>query len=156
MSLQSYLATCTTKADVSSELGDAESARVGLLTGALHGHTLDPSGLYTDRAGFFGRGWLPLLSDLGLTESLALNTLAMLTDLIQGQRGTFTIWSAFTATLDSPEAHVPGVKHVAPTAELADYDEWRLVLAQLGNRLQCALLWGEIPWRVSDLRSNTV
>ena len=115
-----------------------------LLVASLIGHTLDPSGLFLDRAGFFGQGWVTLLLSLGLTRALALNTLASLSDLLQGIAGTYTIWTAFRAHLDTPEQSYTAV--LADTSHgntslgataglLRRYDCWRLYIRDRLNAL---------------------
>jgi hypothetical protein len=68
---------------------------------ALARHTLDPTGLYLDRAGVFGEGWVRLVEQLGLPRPQAIETLAAVSAVLQGQKaGTRLIWQAFTAELD--------------------------------------------------------
>jgi hypothetical protein len=74
------------------------------LEAAMLGHTLDVSGMYSDRLGLFGKGWLVLLEDLGLTKAQALNALVAVARVLQGTHGTLAIWKAFTSTLDT---HTP-------------------------------------------------
>jgi hypothetical protein len=62
-------------------------------------HTLDTSGLYADRAGFFSAGWPDALCALGLDPDTALDTLANMALLLAGDKGTITIWDAFTSSL---------------------------------------------------------
>ena len=99
---------CKTAADVSRVLGPCVSEQAQLLVDALLGHTLDTSGLYADRMGLFGKGWILLLQELGLDRPDALNALVDVATVLQGKDGTSAVWKAFTTALGTPDRGVTG------------------------------------------------
>jgi hypothetical protein len=99
---------CRRTDDISKLLGADASPLTALLEDAMLGHTLDVSGMYADRAGLFGKGWLQLLSASGLDRPQALNALAAVANTLQGTSGTQKIWKAFTTALDEPDCGLVG------------------------------------------------
>ena len=117
-------ARSNTVPDLHTALAGAATSSIVRLEGALIGHTLDPTGLFVDRAGFFGNGWLSLLADLGLDRPLALNTLTSVSNLLQGTQGTFAVWSAFSAVVGTEVGIHPTDTAVSDSGS-EEFDLWR-------------------------------
>jgi hypothetical protein len=103
-------------------LGSTAAAQAHGLTAALIGHTLDTTGMAVERQGLFGKGWVPLLCGMGLNEPKALDTLVSVSEVLQGQDGVFSIWRAFTALMDTPEAAIADLTHCSHFRD--SYHEW--------------------------------
>ena len=89
------------------------------------GHTLDVSGMYSDRLGLFGKGWLELLEGLGLSTPEALDAMVDVANVLQGNGGAPAIWRAFTAALDTTDHECESVGEVRKRAShAAAYTAW--------------------------------
>jgi hypothetical protein len=110
---------CGSSGDIDGLLGMDRTDEACLLKGALLGHTLDDSGVAAERNGMFGAGWLGLLQRLGLRRHEALDALVAVSGTLHGDKGTSTLWRAFTTTLEMAAAESP------PSPD-ADFDVWLL------------------------------
>lgn len=142
---------CRTTRDLRRTLGSDMEQQAAKLEAAMLGHTLDVSGMYSDRLGLFGKGWLVLLEDLGLTKAQALNALVAVARVLQGTHGTLAIWKAFTSTLDTQERTPVGfVKSQGRTAQ--DFEEWTVGMRQ---RLRDEKVEDDAPFRALAAASAT-
>jgi ribonuclease HI len=135
---------CRTATDIQRVLGPCVAEQAQLLVNALLGHTLDISGMYSDRMGLFGKGWICLLQELGLDRPSALNALVAVANVLQGKDGTRTIWEAFTTSLGAPEREVAGEVASQMPASKA-FGVWA---AALRLRLREELVESDEPYRI--------
>jgi hypothetical protein len=142
---------CRSAASIADLLGPYAEQEARLLEEALLGHTLDTSGLYSDRAGLFGRGWLKLLRMLGLTKPAALDALVAVAGVLQGSDGTQAIWRAFTTVLDTPERGVAG----GVASQLLDAAAFGTWAADLRGRLRDEGVEDDGPYRALSSASAT-
>ena len=68
---------------------------------ALTPRSDDPTGLYSDRVGLLGQGWVGVLEECGLTTAKAEHLVFALAKAIQGPKGVRTIWGGFTSKLQA-------------------------------------------------------
>ena len=68
---------------------------------ALTPRSDDPTGLYSDRVGLLGNGWVGVLEECGLTTSKAEHLVFSLTRAIHGPKGVRRIWGGFTSKLQA-------------------------------------------------------
>jgi hypothetical protein len=117
---------CTGDDHIRQLLGADEATCAGLLAASLLGHTLDTTGIATERNGLFGRGWVTLLGSLGMDRPDALNALVEVANELHGPKGTFAIWKAFTESLE--ENHCSTADDPTDPTGAADpqYLEWLL------------------------------
>jgi hypothetical protein len=107
-------------------LGTYEATCAGLLAASLLGHTLDTTGIATERNGLFGRGWITLLGSLGLDRPDALNALVEVANELHGPNGTFAIWKAFTESLEENQCSTADNPTDPTGAADPRYLEWLL------------------------------
>jgi hypothetical protein len=142
---------CKTTRDLRRTLGCDMTQQAAKLEAAMLGHTLDVTGMYSDRLGLFGNGWLVLLEDLGLQRAQALNALVAVARVLQGTHGTLAIWKAFTSTLDTQDrTAVCSVKSQLRTAH--GFEEWA---AEMRQRLREEGVEDDEPFRVLAAASAT-
>ena len=135
---------CKSASAINATLGDTNTGQAALLEEALLGHTLDTTGLFSDRAGLFGKGWLALLGALGLSHAEALNALVEVANVLQGPKGTHAIWKAFTAALEVPERDVVGEPR-DQVSHSASFREWA---TELRARLRDEAVEDDEPYRL--------
>jgi hypothetical protein len=135
---------CKSTADIRAALQDSDPRRHALLEQALLGHTLDITGLLSDRAGLFGRGWLTLLEELGLEGAEAMNALVEVANVLQGPSGTLAIWKAFTSVLEVPDRTVVG----EPKEQISHSASFREWAAETRDRLRSEGIEDDEPYRL--------
>jgi len=135
---------CRRSSDITKMFGDTGNELAAKLEEALLGHTLDVSGMYADRAGLFGKGWLRLLCAAGLERQRALNALAAVANTLQGPSGTQTIWRAFTTALDETDCALVG-RVPAQVSYAGAFTDWA---AGIRQRLRVTGVDDDMPYRV--------
>jgi hypothetical protein len=137
-------ALCRSASEVGTALRDSDARRCALLENALLGHTLDTTGLYSDRAGLFGEGWLTLLGELGLSRADAMNALVEVANALQGAAGTLSIWKAFTCVLEVSDRTVAG----EPREQVSYSTSFREWAAETRARLRQDGIEDDEPYRL--------
>jgi hypothetical protein len=131
---------CKSKGDIGDKLGTEAVAEAAALASAMIGHTLDTTGLATERGGIFGKGWIQLLELMGLGRAEALNALVAVAEVLHGSKGTLAVWTAFTEALEDATT-----SHLDNGSAGTDFERWAL---EIRGQLRALQTEDDEPFRV--------